>query len=44
VGTTVVFFTIVNYVKLIPYALLGQLNSENLLISLVLTPLVPLGF
>lgn len=44
VGTTVVFFTIVNYVKLIPYALLGQLNGENLLISLTLAPLVPLGF
>ena len=43
VGTTVVFFTIVNYVKLIPYALLGQLNGDNLLISLILAPLVPLG-
>lgn len=43
VGTTVVFFTIVNYVKLIPYALLGQLSSDNLLTSLVLAPLVPLG-
>ena len=43
VGTTVVFFAIVNYVKLIPYALLGQLNSDNLLISLILAPLVPLG-
>jgi len=43
VGTTVVFFTIVNYVKLIPYTLLGQLSSDNLLTSLVLAPLVPLG-
>lgn len=43
VGTTVVFFTIVNYVKLIPYALLGQLNGDNLLTSLMLAPLVPLG-
>jgi uncharacterized membrane protein YfcA len=44
VGTTVIFFTVVNYVKLIPYALLGQLNGDNLLTSLVLAPLVPLGF
>jgi len=43
VGTTVIFFAIVNYVKLIPYALLGQLNGENLLTSLILAPLVPLG-
>ena len=44
VGTTVVFFAIINYVKLIPYALLGQLNSENLLTSLILVPFVPVGF
>jgi uncharacterized membrane protein YfcA len=43
VGTTVVFFTIVNYIKLIPYYFLGQLNGNNLLTSLVLTPLAPLG-
>jgi uncharacterized membrane protein YfcA len=43
VGTTVVFFTIVNYVKLVPYYLLGQLNGDNLLTSLVLSPLAPLG-
>ena len=43
VGTTVIFFAIVNYVKLIPYALLGQLNVDNLLTSLILAPLVPLG-
>jgi hypothetical protein len=44
VATTVVFFTIVNYVKLVPYALLGQLNGDNLLTSLFLAPFVPLGF
>ncbi len=43
VGTTVIFFAVVNYVKLIPYALLGQLSSDNLLTSLILAPLVPLG-
>jgi uncharacterized membrane protein YfcA len=44
VGTTAVFFTIVNYVKLVPYYFLGQLNSDNLLTSLLLAPLAPLGF
>jgi uncharacterized membrane protein YfcA len=43
VGTTVVFFTIVNYIKLIPYYFLGQLNGSNLLVSLILAPLAPLG-
>ncbi len=44
VGTSVVFFTILNFVKLIPYAYLGQLNGSNLITSLSLTPLVPMGF
>jgi uncharacterized membrane protein YfcA len=43
VGTTVILFTAVNYTKLIPYAWLGQLRTENLLTSLVLLPLAPLG-
>lgn len=43
VATTVVFFTIVNIVKLIPYAMLGQLNLGNLATSLVLMPLAPIG-
>lgn len=43
VGTTVILFTAVNYTKLIPYAWLGQLDTENLLTSLVLLPLAPLG-
>jgi uncharacterized membrane protein YfcA len=43
VGTTVIFFTIVNYVKLIPYGLLGQLTFANLSTSLALSPLAPLG-
>jgi len=44
VGTTVILFAIVNYVKLIPYALLGQLHVDNLLTSLILAPFVPIGF
>ena len=35
-GTTTVFFAIVNAVKLIPYAALGQLNPDNLRIAVML--------
>ena len=43
VATTVVFFAVVNYVKLVPYAWLGQFDASNLKTSLVLAPLAPLG-
>lgn len=43
VGTTVIVFTMFNYLKLIPYWWLGQLSAENLATSLVLLPLAPLG-
>jgi uncharacterized membrane protein YfcA len=43
VGTTVIYFTFVNYLKLIPYSFLGQFSGENLLTSLILSPLAPLG-
>jgi uncharacterized membrane protein YfcA len=43
VATTVIFFAVVNYVKLIPYAWLGQFDRSNLLTSLVLLPLAPIG-
>jgi uncharacterized membrane protein YfcA len=42
-ATTVAFFGAMNYVKLIPYAALGQLSAGNLLTSLVLLPLAPVG-
>ncbi|NNF51882.1 MAG: sulfite exporter TauE/SafE family protein [Gammaproteobacteria bacterium] len=42
-ATTVAFFFVVNWLKLGPYALLGQLDTSNLGISLVLLPLAPLG-
>lgn len=42
-GTAVLFFTVVNYVKLIPYAWLGQFDASNLGTSLVLSPLAPIG-
>ena len=43
VSTTVVFFTVVNFVKIIPYAYLGQLNLTNLGTALILMPLAPIG-
>jgi uncharacterized membrane protein YfcA len=43
VGTTVLFFTIVNLVKVVPYMLLGQFSTGNLLTSLLLAPLAPIG-
>ena len=43
VATTVFFFTVVNAVKLIPFALLGQLNLTNLGTALILMPLAPMG-
>jgi len=43
VGTSVWFFFVINYVKLIPYGLLGQFSIENLGTSLVLLPLAPVG-
>ena len=43
VGTTVLFFAIINFIKLIPYAWLGQINGESFFTSLVLLPLAPLG-
>ena len=43
VGTSVIFFTVVNWIKVIPYAALGQLDTTNLTTSLVLAPLAPLS-
>ncbi len=43
VGTTVWFFSYVNFAKLVPYGLLGQLGGANIVTALALTPLVPLG-
>jgi uncharacterized membrane protein YfcA len=43
VGTTVMFFLVINFVKLVPYGALGQLSALNLEVSLLLLPLAPLG-
>jgi uncharacterized protein len=43
VATSALFFLVVNYTKIIPYALLGQLNAANLTTSLLFAPLAPIG-
>ena len=42
-GTFAVFFAVVNIVKVIPYAWLGQFDHSNLMTSLVLLPAAPIG-
>ena len=43
VGTTLILFTIINLVKLIPYGLLGLLRIGNLTTILILAPVVFIG-
>lgn len=43
VGTTVALFTVVNAVKLVPYALLDMINLNGLGVSLLLLPFAPMG-
>jgi uncharacterized membrane protein YfcA len=43
VGTMTLFFAAVNYAKLLPYGLLGQLSASNLGTALLLAPVIPLG-
>ena len=42
-GTAGIFFAVVNAVKLLPYYVLGQFSADNLLYSLLLMPLAPIG-
>ena len=42
-GTAVMFFFVVNFVKVIPYAMLGQFDQTNLTTSLILIPIAPFG-
>ena len=44
VATTVIFFTVVNVVKLVPYGLIGLLDASGLTASLALAPFVPVGY
>lgn len=43
VGTTVWFFFASNYAKLLPYAVMGQLDTSNVATALVLLPFIPVG-
>ncbi|WP_157016482.1 sulfite exporter TauE/SafE family protein [Mesorhizobium xinjiangense] len=43
VGTSVIFFAVVNAVKLVPYFALGQFSTVNLATSAALLPLAPLA-
>jgi len=43
VATAAVIFAAINYVKLIPYSMLGQLNTSNILLSLCFTPIAYAG-
>ena len=42
-GTLAIFYTYVNYAKIIPYWWLGQFHISNLSTSLILLPVVPVG-
>ena len=44
VGTTVIYFSVVNFAKLGPYAQLGLLDLSNLGVSLILAPAIPIGY
>ena len=39
VGTTTVFFAVVNVMKIVPYLMLAQFTAKNLTTSLVLLPI-----
>ncbi len=43
IGTTIVFFAAINYIKLIPYGMLGQFTTDLLITSAVLAVLAPVG-
>lgn len=42
-GTSVIFFAVVNAIKVIPYMALGQFDTSNLEASAVLLPIAPLA-
>lgn len=43
VASAAVIFMAINYVKLIPYGMLGQFNTQNILLSLSFIPLAYIG-
>ncbi|MDG2456414.1 MAG: sulfite exporter TauE/SafE family protein [SAR86 cluster bacterium] len=44
VGTSALFFGVINFIKLFPYYYLDQLVIENILTATILLPFAPLGF
>jgi uncharacterized membrane protein YfcA len=42
-GTSVIFFSVVNAIKLVPYFSLGQFDGTNLATSAILMPIAPLA-
>ncbi len=44
VGTMTWFFTAVNFVKVVPYAWLGLIDTTNLATSMMLLPATPVGY
>lgn len=44
VGTTVIYFSAVNFAKLLPYGVLGLLDLSNLTVALLLLPVAPVGY
>ena len=42
-GTKVAFFMCLNFMKLLPFALLGRLNAENLALGAKMLPIIPFG-
>jgi uncharacterized membrane protein YfcA len=42
-GTSCAFFWMLNLIKLLPFALLGRIQTENLQLGGVLLPVIPLG-
>ena len=42
-GTLAIFFAVMNYLKLIPYTLLGAIDASNIMTSVILMPLAPVG-
>jgi uncharacterized membrane protein YfcA len=39
IGTSVIFFTVMNWMKLLPFLALGQLNWSNLILAITLIPI-----
>ena len=44
VGTTTIYFAVINFAKLLPYGFLGLLDTSNPATSLALLPAAPVGY